>query len=837
MKKISLWLLLVLAAVIFTGCQDDAATEPVVPETPTLPQIQVSGSVTVSSNYNTADLTVVAGSGETGINSGGSFTINQTVNCSQLLSVVDKNGKTVLQAINPQKNQKSGIIINAETTAEAIVFMNPMIVSSNADSYPNIHNIIRASANFSELVTLIQTAYNEGSLDLDDASSAISQKADQVYSDVINNLISGQKAKSKGVHSPRLSLIEVNHVNQPNANYIEYKIENIGKRFVMAFTDFSKDINQNMILSPEHTEIIVSPSIDWIDIFNFSAPLPSETSPNLNKVNIPEQTKTIQVNSYGVGALGPNYGTMTEEDFYRYLTPTALSIMYDYIMPMFEIAAGTTSLKNELRGRPWNNSNAWKYFFKDFLQQLFSSEQVVGNLKSLMAQKKFDDFLYDFGKFSAQYIANNPQVIRDLIWAEFQKEVTAKALNKVLGKLNIAFQVGNVGIAAANLYWFGEDAANTYSKVTYSYYQNLSSYSVRGTVSTETQSACVSLPGVEVGVYSVGGDQIAHSVTNANGTFDFLIPKVFGGETKFKIKYNINSYQSKEIDYAIPDNHPVGNAYMIAVEMQQTVTVPEGFVFVEGGTFQMGDEVGDLPADCRPVHNVTLSSFYIGKYEVTYNEWIYTMQDSINGGTIDRNPPMVEISWYDILVYCNKRSLVEGLSPVYMINNSTNPSNWGSVPTSQNSTWDAVICNWQANGYRLPTEAEWEYAARGGKHSNSYKYSGSNDLNSIAWFYNNANYIYHEVGTKSPNEIGIYDMSGNVWEWIWDGYGTYTSEEQTNPTGSTSGDKFCRGGAYVIPWYGPQNDFFYRSADRLGHVVYYSTYKGEDVGVRLVRTY
>ena len=215
----------------------------------------------------------------------------------------------------------------------------------------------------------------------------------------------------------------------------------------------------------------------------------------------------------------------------------------------------------------------------------------------------------------------------------------------------------------------------------------------------------------------------------------------------------------------------------------------------------MGDTRGQGYEDELPTHTVTLNSFYIGKYEVTQAEYSQYMPnpgwESIYG--LGDNYPAYYVSWYAVLKYCNLRSIAEGLTPCYTINGSTNPANWGAVPTSNNSTWNSAICNWNANGYRLPTEAEWEYAARGATNNPDYLYSGSDDINAVAWYESNSGQISHPVGTKAPNGIGTYDMSGNVYEWCWDwyGYGYYSSSPQNNPTGPASGSfRVTRGGGW-----------------------------------------
>ena len=235
--------------------------------------------------------------------------------------------------------------------------------------------------------------------------------------------------------------------------------------------------------------------------------------------------------------------------------------------------------------------------------------------------------------------------------------------------------------------------------------------------------------------------------------------------------------------------------------------IPEGFVLIPAGTFQMGSEKG--LDDNKPVHEVTITkSFYMGKYEVTQAEYekycnYGSSTPSSKYGDGD-NYPAYYVSWYDALVYCNKRSMAEELTPCYSISGSTAPKDWGDVPASTDSTWNAVICDWNANGYRLPTEAEWEYAARAGDNTvASLTYSGTSNVDELgeyAWYTSNSNKKTHEAGTKSPNEFGLYDMSGNVWEWCWNWFtNSYDAEAEggSDPTGASSGSsRVFRGGSW-----------------------------------------
>lgn len=275
-------------------------------------------------------------------------------------------------------------------------------------------------------------------------------------------------------------------------------------------------------------------------------------------------------------------------------------------------------------------------------------------------------------------------------------------------------------------------------------------------------------------------------------------------------------------------------------------------IYVEGGSFWMGSDYNIPIAQERefPVHKVLLDSYYIGVYAVTQD--IYKKVTGENPSIkLGDQKPVEHLLWVEAIIFCNRLSMKEGLNPVYELMGSADPDKWDwkvdltddfEADDSYIRKLELLRVNWEADGYRLPTEAEWEYAARGGQKSSGYVYAGCSHLDAVAWHRRNSSFNTYPVGKLEPNELGLYDMSGNVWEWCWDrsvcydrnGYrkggkviDDYAKTQQVNPKGidcDVWGDRIIRGGSWNL----------YKSFSRVAYRSFQDpNYRGVRMGVGL----
>jgi len=265
--------------------------------------------------------------------------------------------------------------------------------------------------------------------------------------------------------------------------------------------------------------------------------------------------------------------------------------------------------------------------------------------------------------------------------------------------------------------------------------------------------------------------------------------------------------------------------------------LPLVMISVPAGTFSRDGMFGN---------DSTVSAFQMSEKNITVNQFtkVTGLTNPSPSFTSVVDGPVQYVNWYHALVFCNKLSIREGLIPVYTINGSTDPAVWiaaneGAVPTASNADWDAATANWSATGYRLPTEMEWMWAAMGADtaspgNPNTTGYNkafagstGSNAIGDYAWTSENSTATTHPVGTKLPNELGLYDMSGNVYEWCWDWRAGYPTGLQNNYRGAALGtQRIGHGGSWYF-------DASHATVAYRGHDVPLRQY--DFIGFRVVR--
>jgi formylglycine-generating enzyme required for sulfatase activity len=312
----------------------------------------------------------------------------------------------------------------------------------------------------------------------------------------------------------------------------------------------------------------------------------------------------------------------------------------------------------------------------------------------------------------------------------------------------------------------------------------------------------------------INGDAITVELPSDRALTALVPTIVYGGASVSPASETAQDFSSP-VQYTVTaQNGSAQQTYTVAVltstpvSAPTLISAPANMVLVPAGTFTMGSPSSEANRSSHETpYSVTISkAFYMGTYEVTHKEWVAVMGSNPSNWKGD-NLPVETVSWYNAVEYCNKLSKKEGLTPAYTISGT-------------DVTW-----NMGANGYRLPTEAEWEYACRA---ETTTPYSRGSSVDNGGWYSSNSGSKTHEVGEKQANAWGIYDMHGNVWEWCWSWYGSYAKGSQTDPTGAASGtSRVVRGGS----WY--SNTRFLRSASRLD---YTPNSRRSFLGFRVVRS-
>ncbi len=316
--------------------------------------------------------------------------------------------------------------------------------------------------------------------------------------------------------------------------------------------------------------------------------------------------------------------------------------------------------------------------------------------------------------------------------------------------------------------------------------------------STTSRFAVYNLPqGMYVAEVTMEGQRSTFKILNIRGGIEskYFISKFFSTGLSKKAASYVIIFEKAE--YKAGSSTGTGSN----IEMKlQALGAPAGMRHIAAGTFQMGSATGY--SDELPVHTVTISSaFYMDTTDVTQADYFKLIGVNPSAFLGDSLRPVEEVTWNDALLYCNARSKRDGLDTVYSFDSIE------TAPETGCSSLDSLHTDLFKNGYRLPTEAQWEYACRAGSTTpyfwgnDTSMDSGNDTVGMYSWYYGNSHDSTHRVATKLPNAWGLYDMSGNVWQWCSDWYGAYTDSAEVDPTGPVWGYyPVMRGGSWVFMW-------------------------------------
>ncbi|EKB59703.1 formylglycine-generating enzyme family protein [Bergeyella zoohelcum] len=780
----------------------------------------------VSNAFGEYPMTASNESGNTGksVTVGYTATIQYSPTGLIITNVINKKGEMVMCSIDDPASDPN-TLIDAEKTAVALVMTHPLFITTDKTVFTNTVKYIKTLPEFSTYRNQVYQALVAGLKGLYTPDySAINMKP----------LIMAVIQKHWDSANLSTNLVSINNLKRADGKY-EFSIANEHKRVLHIYFKKAKveangvpkeEVDVLNQVSLPHLETIIPNSTDYWSLVKGSAfgdtSSPFENTTETINIDIQDYDK-LAIEFYGLGKLDKPFNQYTEEQRLKMMLVAVHGAYNDFIKPMIALYLGIGDViksskddfKYDLR------YGTKKSPFTDFITNLglafVNDQDEVQEFTQSMIKKEFGEASKQVLLFCLDQIASNkpkprPFSAKDTyinnLYDIFKKYMgvssvpdkarnfTKDIANQLTHKIN--FVANTVKIAE-----LGTDIAGAIYA-----YNSTSMFEKRYLNRTDVPTVSLVTPTHNQEFLQIGEVDFKWTFDQGNHigstVFELTIQAMDANNTVLQTKtytqqqtqrvvnmateilnQGVNHYRWKVRALKQNNNSELANTNYQIFKVQGTTLPPTTHqtVLVEGGTFLMGSPNGVGYSNERPQHQVTVSTFRMSKYEVTnaqYAQFLNVKGNQTEGGN----------SWYDEYYGSIKKN-----GGVYLVTPGYENHPVGHV------SWYGARAYAQWVGGRLPTEAEWEYAARGGKYSLGFFYAGSNNVGDVAWYDDNSSVngtrTTHPVGQKQPNELGLYDMSGNVWEWCSDWYGAYSSNAQSNPTGPTTGNlRVLRGGGF-----------------------------------------
>lgn len=542
MKKLKPFYLIFFVIIVFTTCKkDDNAT----PESNIIGpgEIRTTGQITLPMGTSEDDVKIIAGLNEGNVRDG-NYEIELNKDAVQLLSVVNENDETILLSINVIKENEQQTDVNARTTAEALVFLNPFFCTSDISESEELKTRIRALSSFSNLVDLIQSQIDAGTISLSENNTALVQAIDQVYKELsekfesqldkkLENILKSFSTSPDGMVNG-LSIIDLKEEN----GEVLFKVENIARRWINIYLDKSTD-GINFEPAGDWIDLIPSPKFNVWDIFTDGTPIVPVQS---NEISFNKtENESVAVRCYGMGYVNE----LSEEELGRAILPAAMSIVLDIGFPIFEIISGFPMEKPELRGKPVNNPT---YKLIMIAKENVKDQETIELLYDAYRERDISKITNIFTHAFLRAIIDNPRIVTDLINNLLANVLKENVSRVVVNNLLYPIKIINASVTAINLGYALASVFSTQAVTTFIIDKNSIEYPVTSYGVVKDFVSGIGVEGATVQIYDEN-DRIIDAVqTDANGNYSFK-----SNTGTYKLIINAYYYKSTEQEVVIPD--------------------------------------------------------------------------------------------------------------------------------------------------------------------------------------------------------------------------------------------------------------------------------------------